>query len=175
MARRRSACRSCRLAGWQFVPPDREPPVNCMADASIVESSSSVADLGGCRGAAAPPLASFRKIQGLPISKIVRTADSRQIIIITNFTLQLAPTKFFKGRRERGHEGAWGTPKAPAAAPPCKNPGSATGRRVHLYAQSRIASGSWRTQTAWRACVQWLRVIDGASVHICSASVSIKS
>jgi len=31
-----------------------------------------------------------------------------------------------KGRRERGHEGAWGTPKAPAAAPPCKNPGSAT-------------------------------------------------
>ena len=70
------------------------------------------------RGCGRTPLASFRKIQGLPISKIVRTADSRQIIIITNFTLQLAPTKFFKGRRERGHEGAWGTPKAPAAAPP---------------------------------------------------------
>jgi len=33
-----------------------------------------------------PPLASFRKIQGLPISKIVRTADST-IIIITNFYL----------------------------------------------------------------------------------------
>ena len=45
---------------------------------------------GGFRGgAAAPPLASFRKIQGLPISKIVRTADSMIIIIITNFTLQL--------------------------------------------------------------------------------------
>jgi len=29
-------------------------------------------------------LASFKKIQGLPISKIVRTADST-IIIITNF------------------------------------------------------------------------------------------
>jgi len=43
-----------------------------------------VADLGG--GAAAPPLATFRKIQGLPISKIVRTADST-IIIITNFYL----------------------------------------------------------------------------------------
>ena len=38
------------------------------------------------RGWAAPPLASFRKIQGLPISKIVRTADST-IIIITNFYL----------------------------------------------------------------------------------------
>jgi len=49
-----------------------------------------VADLGG---AAAPPLASFRKIQGLPISKIVRTADST-IIIITNFYLaSIAPTK----------------------------------------------------------------------------------
>jgi len=113
-----SACRSCRLAGWQFVPPYRGPPVNCMVDASIVESSSSVADLGGAGVRPRTPLASFRKIQGLPISKIVRTADSRQIIIITNFTLQLAPTKFFKGRRERGHEGAWGTLKAPAAAPP---------------------------------------------------------
>ena len=30
----------------------------------------------GGRGAAAPPLASFRKIHGLPISKTVRTADS---------------------------------------------------------------------------------------------------
>ena len=56
------------------------------------QHSQTVADLGG---AAAPPLASFRKIQGLPISKIVRTADST-IIIITNFylALELAPTKF---------------------------------------------------------------------------------
>jgi len=44
----------------------------------------------------------------------VRTADST-IIIITNFYL---PRNFLNGRRERGHEGAWGTPKAPAAAPP---------------------------------------------------------
>ena len=36
-------------------------------------------------GWAASPLASFRKIQGLPISKIARTADST--IIITNVYL----------------------------------------------------------------------------------------
>jgi len=41
---------------------------------------------GGAGGAAAPPLASFRKIQGLPILKIVRTADST-IITITNVYL----------------------------------------------------------------------------------------
>ena len=54
------------------------------------------------------------------------TADST-IIIITNFYfLPYLPRNFLKGRRERGHEGAWGTLKAPAAAPPWKNPGSAT-------------------------------------------------
>ena len=37
------------------------------------------------RGCGRTPLASFRKIQGLPISKIVRTADSTIIIIITIF------------------------------------------------------------------------------------------
>jgi len=51
----------------------------------------SVADLGG---AASPPLASFRKIQGLPISKIVRTADST-IIIITNFYLAASSREIF--------------------------------------------------------------------------------
>jgi len=51
----------------------------------------SVPDLGGFGECGLTPLASFRKIQGLPISKIVRTADSMIIIIIT---LQLAPTKF---------------------------------------------------------------------------------
>ena len=76
-----------------------------------------VADLGG--GAAAPPLASFRKIHGLPISKTVRTADST-IIIITNFYLAARSHEIFLtvGGREGMHEGAWGTPKAPAAAPP---------------------------------------------------------
>jgi len=52
----------------------------------------SVPDLGGFGECGLTPLASFRKIQGLPISKLVRTADSMIIIII--ITLQLAPTKF---------------------------------------------------------------------------------
>jgi len=52
---------------------------------TLLAFAAAVADLGGAGGAAAPPLASFRKIQGLPILKIVRTAI---------FTLQLAPTKF---------------------------------------------------------------------------------
>jgi len=60
-------------------------------------------------------LASFRKIHGLPISKIVRTADST-IIIITNFYLAASSHEIFLRVGGRGHEGAWGTPKAPAAA-----------------------------------------------------------
>ena len=52
-----------------------------------------MADLGG-GGAAAPPLASFRKIHGLPISKTVRTADST-IIIITNFYLAASSREIF--------------------------------------------------------------------------------
>jgi len=78
---------------------------------TVIWGSGGFRGVRGCR----TPLASFKKIQGLPISKIVRTADSK-IIIITNFTLQLAPTKSSYG--SEGHEGAWGTPKAPAAAPP---------------------------------------------------------
>jgi len=64
-----------------------------------------VADLGGCGGAAAPPLASFRKIQGLPISKIVRTADST-IIIITSFYLAAGSHEIFL--RVGGTEGMKG-------------------------------------------------------------------
>ena len=59
----------------------------------------------GAGGAAAPPLASFRKIQGLPISKIVRTADST-IIIITDFHLAASSHKIFL--RVRGREGMKG-------------------------------------------------------------------
>ena len=58
------------------------------------------------------------KIQGLLISKIVRTADST-IIIITNFYLAAGSHEIFlRVGGERGHEGDWGIPKAPAAAPP---------------------------------------------------------
>ena len=61
--------------------------------------------LWGCGGAAAPPLASFRKIQGLPISKIVRKADST-IIIITNFYLAASSHEIFL--RVGGREGMEG-------------------------------------------------------------------
>jgi len=84
-------------------------------------------------------MASFRKIQGLPISKIVRTADST-IIIITNFFLAGLPRNFLKGRRKREHEGAWDTPKAPAAAPPYKNPGSATERPARALRAGEVIS-----------------------------------
>jgi len=65
-----------------------------------------VADLGGgsAEGAAAPLLASFRKIHGLPISKIVRTADST--IIITNFYLAASSHEIFL--RVEGREGMKG-------------------------------------------------------------------
>jgi len=82
-----------------------------------------VADLG-----AAPALASFRKIQGLPISKIARTADSK-IIIITNFYLAANSHKIFLrvgGREGMKGLGALQTHQLPH--PPCKNPGSATVR-----------------------------------------------
>ena len=64
-----------------------------------------MADKGGCGGAAAPPLASFRKIQGLPISKIARTADST-IIIINNFYLAASSHEIFL--RVGGREGMKG-------------------------------------------------------------------
>jgi len=54
------------------------------------------------RGAAAPPLAAFRKIQGLHISEKVRTADSK-IIIITNFYLAASSHEIFL--RVGGREG----------------------------------------------------------------------
>jgi len=79
----------------------------------------------GAGGAAAPPLASFRKIQGLPISKIVRTADST--VIITDFHLAASSHEIFL--RVRGREGIKGLgalQRHQLPHPPCKNPGSAT-------------------------------------------------
>ena len=85
---------------------------------------TAVADLGG---AVAPPLASFRKIQGLPISKIVRTADSTIIIIIINFYLAASSHEIFLrvGGRE-GMKGLGALQRHQLPHPPCKNPGSAT-------------------------------------------------
>ena len=64
-----------------------------------------MANLGGAGGAAAFALASFRKIQGLPVSKIVRTADST-IIIVTNFYLAASSHEIFL--RVGGREGMKG-------------------------------------------------------------------
>jgi len=77
-------------------------------------------------GAAALRLASFRKIQGLPVSKIVRTTDS-MIIIITNFYLASSSHEIFL--RVGGIEGMKGLGALQGHQlphPPCKNPGSAT-------------------------------------------------
>ena len=82
---------------------------------------------GGFRGGCGrTPLAFFRKIQGLPISKIVRTADST-IIIITDFYLAASSHEIFL--RVRGREGMKGLgalQRHQLPHPPCKNPGSAT-------------------------------------------------
>ena len=82
---------------------------------------------GGAGGVAAPPLASFRKIHGLPISKTVRKADST-IIIITNFYLAASSHEIFLtvGGRE-GMKGLGAPQRHQLPHPPCKNPGSATG------------------------------------------------
>ena len=95
-------------------------------------SSNSNSNSGGFRGcggsAAAPPLASFRKIQGLPVSKIVRTADST-IVIVTNFYLAAGSHEIFLrvGGRE-GMKGLGALQRHQLPHPPCKNPGSATGQ-----------------------------------------------
>ena len=85
-----------------------------------------VADLGGFGGCGRTPLAFFRKIQRLPISKIVRTADST-IIIITNFYLAASSHEIFLrvGGRE-GMNGLGALQRHQLPHPPCKNPGSAT-------------------------------------------------
>ena len=75
----------------------------------------------------APPLASFRKIHGLPISKIVRTADST-IIIVTNFYVAASSHEIFLrvgGREGMKGLGALQRDQLPHV-PPCKNSGSAT-------------------------------------------------
>ena len=80
----------------------------------------------GCGLCGRTPLASFRKIQGLPVSKIVRTADST-IIIITNFYLAAGSHEIFLrvGGRE-GMKGLGALQRHQLPPPPCKNPGSAT-------------------------------------------------
>ena len=75
---------------------------------------------GGCGGAAAPPLASFRKIHGLPISKTVRTADST-IVIITIFYLAASSHEIFLtvGGRE-GMKGLGALQRHQLPHPPAK-------------------------------------------------------
>ena len=72
------------------------------------------------------PFACFRKFHGLPISKIVRTADST-IIITTNFYLAASSHEIFLrvGGRE-GMKGLGALQRHQLPHPPCKNPGSAT-------------------------------------------------
>ena len=100
----------------------------------ITHCKRTVCHSGGFRGgAAAPPLASFRKIQGLPISKIVRTAGST-IIIITDFHLAASSHEIFL--RVRGREGMKGLgalQRHQLPHPPCKNPGSATGLSLIVF------------------------------------------
>jgi len=87
-----------------------------------------VADLGGVRGVRPhPPWRPLEKIQGLLISKIVRTADST-IIIIANFYLAAGSHEIFL--RVGGTEGMKGIgafQRHQLPHPPCKNPASATG------------------------------------------------
>ena len=127
--------------------------------ASVLKRCSvPVADLGGC---GRTPLASFRKILGLPISKIVRTADSTIIkFIITNFYLAASSHEIFLrvGGRE-GMKGLRALQRHPLPHPPCKNPGYATARAVCL-------SVWWRSSKMQRAAA-WLagRVNFGATVR----------
>ena len=88
-----------------------------------------VADLGGGAGVRPhPPWRPSEKIQGLLISKIVRTADSTIIIIITNFYLAASFHEIFLrvGGRE-GMKGLGALQRHQLPHPPCKNPESATG------------------------------------------------
>ena len=110
-------CLNCTEFGKLHVAlPRRSDPL-----AEFKGPTIAVADLGGCG-----PLASFRKIQGLPISKIVRTADST-VIIITDFYLAASSLEIFL--RVRGREGMKGLgalQRHQMPHPPCKNPKSAT-------------------------------------------------
>ena len=81
---------------------------------------------GGFGGCGRTLLASFRKIQGLPISNIVKTADCT-IIIISNFYLAASSHEIFL--RVGGIEGMRGLgalQRHQLPHLPCKNPGSAT-------------------------------------------------
>ena len=80
-----------------------------------------------------PPWRPSEKIQGLLISKIVRTADST-IIIITNFYLAAGSHKIFLrvGGRE-GMKGIGAFQRHQLSHPPCKNPASATARQCDVW------------------------------------------
>ena len=86
-----------------------------------------VADLGGCGGCGRTPLGVLRKNSGSTNLKIVRTADSTIIIIITNFYLAASSHEIFLtvGGRE-GMKGLGALQRHQLPHPPCKNPGSAT-------------------------------------------------
>ena len=77
-----------------LISTERLPSSHFFAVAETLNSDNSGGFRGDAGGAAAPPLASFRKIHGLPISKTVRTADST-IIIITNFYLAASSREIF--------------------------------------------------------------------------------
>ena len=124
--------------------------------ASVLKRCSvPVADLGGC---GRTPLASFRKILGLPISKIVRTADSTIIkFIITNFYLAASSHEIFL--RVGGREGMKGLralqrhplphPLAKILDPPLHAPS------VCLMAQQQNATCGGMTRGPrkfWRDC-----------------------
>ena len=113
-----------------------------------------MADLGG---AAAPPLASIRKIQGLPILKIVRTADST-IIIITNFYLAASSHEIFLrvGGRE-GMKGLVALQRHQLPHPPCKNPGSATVYALYCSGESCVVSRYFH-------CLLHLLLVQAAAV-----------
>ena len=77
-----------------------------------------VADLGGCGGCGRTPLGVIQKNSWF--TNFENSEDSRQH---DYYYYQFLPCSyllrnFLNGRRERGHEWAWGTPKAPDAAPP---------------------------------------------------------
>ena len=127
-----SACRTA-YAGVVTVNTNIHNTISC----SWIHTHSS----GFRVGAAAHPLASFRKIQGLRISKIVRTADST-IIIITNFFLAASSHEIFLrvGGRE-GMKGLGALQRHQLPHPPCKNPGSATAH-THTHSLENSASQS---------------------------------
>ena len=122
-------CRASVFTRRIPLTPDKETTVHEGCDwisKHLQSNNDSGGFRGGAGGAAAPPLASFRKIHGLLISKTVRTVDST-IIIITNFYLAASSHEIFLtvGGRE-GMKGLGALQRHQLPHHPCKNPGSAT-------------------------------------------------